>query len=332
MTMTSASSSSSSSPKTHKLPTLASLSLALLLLLSLFAAHAGVHAAPAPVPAIAVAARYNFQRNNFPAQPQPVARGPDAEVRALRAAARVEPSPVAELGANKRAPSAAQVTHAPGWERSQEDLEGILRWYRARGQERPTPVKRDEQPPVPLSQLGPPSFPAQYPSCEKCEEKYSSLSSCMEASAVFQNATNIFNNPLSYFAVIKCACTDTFQAVYPQCLDCFQHTNQCWYLGTDPQGTGAPAIISNIRNICGFGSALLGGVATANGMNGTGTTTVKPSSIGTYTDVNPTDYRPGYNDQSTGPIFGGAGAGLQVRGAPAVLMLALALGGLLLLA
>ncbi|KAE8224348.1 hypothetical protein CF319_g2733 [Tilletia indica] len=280
-----------------------------LVLLSIFSAQVGVNAAPAAVVR---------QQQRAASPPQPAARMPDAETRALRAAARVEPSPIAI-----RSP---RPTQAPGYFERNADVDAVLRWYKEEKDHRPTPVKRDETPNVPLSQLGPPSFPAQYPSCGKCEEKYSSLSSCMEASAVFQNATNIFNNPLSYVAVIKCACTDTFQAVYPQCLDCFQHTNQCWYLGTDPQGTGAPAVISNIRNICGFGSALLGGVASANGLNGTGTTNVVPSSIGTYTDVASTDYRAGYNDQSDGPIFGGAQVGVRVAGGMMMMLFAMGWG------
>ncbi len=145
-------------------------------------------------------------------------------------------------------------------------------------------VRRGDVPDRPLSELGPPNFPPEYPSCVKCEERYSSISSCMRASSVFANATSIFNDPISYIAVIKCACTDTFQAVYPQCVDCFQHTDQCWYLGTDPQGTGAPQLITNIRQICGFGSALLGGVAGANGMNNS----QPASAVPTYTDVTQT--------------------------------------------
>ncbi|SYW77866.1 uncharacterized protein UBRO2_02058 [Ustilago bromivora] len=161
----------------------------------------------------------------------------------------------------------------------------------------PTPVKRQDQPSVPLSSLGPPSFPSDIPSCPKCEEHYPSLSSCMGASAIFANASNLFNNPIGYINVIKCACTDTFQAVYPQCLDCFQHTDQCYYLGTDPEGTGANNVITNIRNICGLGSALLGGVAAANNDVGT----VVPSQPGAYTDVSTTGA--GYKDASTGAIF-----------------------------
>ncbi|SPO39147.1 uncharacterized protein PSFLO_04626 [Pseudozyma flocculosa] len=161
-----------------------------------------------------------------------------------------------------------------------------------------TPSKRQaDQPSVPLASMGPPTFPAEFPSCPKCEADYGKLSSCMGAASVFANSTSIFNNPMAYINVIRCACTDTFQSVFPQCVDCFQHTNQCYYLGTDPQGTGAGSLTSNIRNICGFGSALLGGVATANNNVGTAI----PSSPGQYTDVNTVGQ--GYNDQSTGAIF-----------------------------
>lgn len=175
----------------------------------------------------------------------------------------------------------------------------IYEFYSPRHLERDnaTQVKRQDQPPVPLSSLGPPSFPPSIPSCPICQSHYSSLSSCMGAAAVFANATDIFNNALGYLNVIKCACTDTFQSVYPQCVDCFQNTDQCYYLGTDAKGTGAPSIVTNIRNICGLGSALLGGVASANGNVGT----VVPSQPGSYTDVSTTG--PGYKDASTGAIF-----------------------------
>lgn len=168
-------------------------------------------------------------------------------------------------------------------------------------EKRGTPTKRQDQPSVPLSSLGPPTFPANIPSCPKCEERYSSLSSCMGASSVFANATSIFSDPVAYINVIKCACTDTFQAVYPQCLDCFQHTDQCYYLGTDPQGTGANKVISNLRSICGLGSALLGGVASANNNIGTNVPVNPPS----YTDVSTTGA--GYKDSTTGAIFQSSG-------------------------
>lgn len=189
--------------------------------------------------------------------------------------------------------------------------EAMKRKLSVEGELSPSPVERSDVPSVPLSQLGPPSFPAQYPSCYNCQQKYSSLSSCMEAASVFQNATSIFNSPLSYIAVIKCACTDTFQAVYPQCVQCFQMTDQCYYLGTDPKGTGAPEIVTNIRQICAFGSSLLGGADKANYPDNNNTFT--PSVVPAYTDV--TQGGEGYQDQSTGAIFGGA---MQIS-APTVL-------------
>ncbi|PWY98553.1 hypothetical protein BCV70DRAFT_201868 [Testicularia cyperi] len=179
-----------------------------------------------------------------------------------------------------------------GWDSSGYD--GLER----RQARQATPVsKRQDTPALPLASYGPPKFPADIPSCPKCEADYGSLSNCMGAASVFANATSIFNNPMAYINVIRCACTDTFQSVFPQCVDCFQNTDQCYYLGTDPQGTGAGNIVSNIRNICGLGSALLGGVATAN----TNVGSVIPSNPGSYTDVSSTGA--GYKDQSTGAIF-----------------------------
>lgn len=158
-------------------------------------------------------------------------------------------------------------------------------------------AKRQESLSVQVSALPPPKFPAEVPSCPKCEAQYPSLSSCMSAASVFANSTSIFNNPIAYVDVIRCACTDTFQAVFPQCVDCFQATNQCVYLGTDPEGTGAGDLVSNVRNICGLGSALLGGVATANTHVGSSV----PTNPGTYTDVTSTGV--GYLNEATGAIF-----------------------------
>lgn len=170
--------------------------------------------------------------------------------------------------------------------------------------------RRGDVPTVPLADMPYPTFPSQYISCDKCSANYSSLSSCMEASSVFENATSIFNNPWSYISVIKCACTDTFQAVYPQCLECFQLTDQCQYLGerypdcivsydwswltdsissppgTDPVGTGAPAIVTNLRSICAFGSSLLGHAQSANYPDYNFTFT--PSTVPGYDDVTTT--------------------------------------------
>lgn len=106
----------------------------------------------------------------------------------------------------------------------------IFDWYQP---EDSTPSKvveaRDDNPPVPTSQLPYPTFPADIASCQKCEPEYPKISSCAMASSAFQNGTTIFSDPTKYYSIIKCACADTFQAAYPQCLDCFQvRTVRLW--------------------------------------------------------------------------------------------------------
>ncbi|GAA5853061.1 hypothetical protein JCM9279_003800 [Rhodotorula babjevae] len=69
-------------------------------------------------------------------------------------------------------------------------------------------------------------------------------------------------NPLSFIDAIKCSCTDTFSAAIPQCVDCFVQTNQCeQYLGVPSLEANASSVLDGVREICGLGSALLGGVA-----------------------------------------------------------------------
>lgn len=101
------------------------------------------------------------------------------------------------------------------------------------------------------------------PSCVVCEPAWPSISSCAAAAPAFQSWSNMIYNPGAFVDEIKCACTDTFVAAYPQCVDCFVQTNQCpQFLGV-PSESGGSSIMDGIRQVCGFGSALLGGVASA---------------------------------------------------------------------
>ncbi|KAJ3526860.1 hypothetical protein NM688_g8208 [Phlebia brevispora] len=108
-----------------------------------------------------------------------------------------------------------------------------------------------------------PQFPAQPPSCPICAQNYSSISSCAQAAPVMANFSMIIFNPGAFIDVIKCACTDTFQSVYPQCVDCFEQTNQTAYLNTSQ--ANLPSVLSGMQSICAIASTLLGGVATADG-------------------------------------------------------------------
>ena len=90
----------------------------------------------------------------------------------------------------------------------------------------------------------------------------------------------IIFNPGAFVDVIKCACADTFQAVFPQCVDwygrslspllhpltllkkiSFTQTNQTDVLNTD----NIPAVVNGIREVCGLGSSIFGSAAIHNG-------------------------------------------------------------------
>ncbi|PBK69361.1 hypothetical protein ARMSODRAFT_886342, partial [Armillaria solidipes] len=90
---------------------------------------------------------------------------------------------------------------------------------------------------------------------------YASIQNCAEAAPVLANFSMIIFNPGAFVDVIQCACTETFQSVFPQCVDCFQATNQTDIL----EGNDLPSIVSGMRKICALESTLLGNVSESNG-------------------------------------------------------------------
>ncbi|KAF8889125.1 hypothetical protein BD779DRAFT_420511 [Infundibulicybe gibba] len=71
-----------------------------------------------------------------------------------------------------------------------------------------------------------PVFPDSPPSCPICAQDYPGINSCAQAAPVLANFSMIIFNPGAFLDIIKCACTDTFQSAFPQCVDCFIKTNQ----------------------------------------------------------------------------------------------------------
>ncbi|KZT21307.1 hypothetical protein NEOLEDRAFT_1139640 [Neolentinus lepideus HHB14362 ss-1] len=114
---------------------------------------------------------------------------------------------------------------------------------------------------VPLFSRTEPYFPSYPPSCPICAANYSQISSCAQAAPVLANFSMIIFNPGAFVDVIKCACTDTFQSVFPQCADCFTQTNQTDVLN-DPD---LPSAVSGMRNVCALASTLLGNVSGVDG-------------------------------------------------------------------
>ncbi|KAI0742912.1 hypothetical protein C8Q80DRAFT_1356470 [Daedaleopsis nitida] len=102
-----------------------------------------------------------------------------------------------------------------------------------------------------------PQFPDEPPSCPICAENYGNIDSCAQAAPVLQNFTMIIFNPGAFIDVIKCACVDTFQSTYPQCVDCFIRTNQSHFLNDDSDEL--PSVVDGMRKICALESTLLGG-------------------------------------------------------------------------
>jgi len=108
-----------------------------------------------------------------------------------------------------------------------------------------------------------PVFPDSPASCPICQAGYPGISSCAAAAPVLANFTEIIFNPGSFIDVIECACTDTFQSVYPQCVDCFEQTNQTSFL--DSSTADLPSVLSGLQKVCALASVLLGGVASTDG-------------------------------------------------------------------
>jgi len=108
-----------------------------------------------------------------------------------------------------------------------------------------------------------PVFPDSPPSCPICQQGYPSIQSCAQAAPVLANFTMIIFNPGAFIDVIKCACGDTFQSVFPQCVDCFTQTGQQDVIST----SNLPGLVGSIKNICGIESTLLGNVSAVNSAN-----------------------------------------------------------------
>jgi len=107
-----------------------------------------------------------------------------------------------------------------------------------------------------------PYFPDYPPSCQICEQNYDQIDNCPNASVVLSNFSQIISSPLQFFSVIECACKNTFQSTYPQCVDCFEQTNQTVFL--EPPSGNLSSVIIGMQQICALGSSIFGHVASAN--------------------------------------------------------------------
>ncbi|KAL1720294.1 hypothetical protein EV715DRAFT_250654 [Schizophyllum commune] len=105
-----------------------------------------------------------------------------------------------------------------------------------------------------------PYFPDDPKSCGICQQSYGDIDGCVDAAPVLANFSMIIFNPGAFVDVIRCACTDTFKSVFPQCADCFIKTNQSNVL----DAPNLPDVVDGMRKVCALSSALLGNVSVTN--------------------------------------------------------------------
>lgn len=126
-------------------------------------------------------------------------------------------------------------------------------------------------------QAAQPYFPDTPASCPICAQGYPRINSCAAAAPVLANFSLVIFNPGAFISVIKCACTDTFQSVFPQCADCFERTNQTAVLDTP----NLPSLVNNIRQLCALESTLLGNASNSDGEATPSPTAAAASTAGT---------------------------------------------------
>ncbi|TRM63250.1 hypothetical protein BD626DRAFT_431892 [Schizophyllum amplum] len=126
----------------------------------------------------------------------------------------------------------------------------------------PAPGRRSSMTPFDGLQLRTtePYFPDDPASCPICEQNYGDIDGCIQAAPVLANFSMIIFNPGAFIDVIRCACTDTFKSVFPQCADCFVKTNQSDVL----DAPDLPDVVDGMRKICALESTLLGNVSSTN--------------------------------------------------------------------
>ncbi|KAG8689078.1 hypothetical protein FRC08_011129 [Ceratobasidium sp. 394] len=68
-----------------------------------------------------------------------------------------------------------------------------------------------------------PYFPEYPPSCPKCQADFDNINSCAQASEALADPQTIILDPVGFYDLIKCSCTDTFQSAFPQCVDWYAY-------------------------------------------------------------------------------------------------------------
>ncbi|KAJ6578793.1 hypothetical protein DFH09DRAFT_1148327 [Mycena vulgaris] len=121
-----------------------------------------------------------------------------------------------------------------------------------------------------------PRFPDSPASCGLCQQNYDSIKLCISVVPVMANSSTIISNPGSFINVISCACGDTFKSTFPQCVDCFEKTDQEALLNI----ASTDDVFTGINKVCALEGAIFGTGSTSSivPVDGSSTTTPTPTS------------------------------------------------------
>ncbi|KAK7055502.1 hypothetical protein R3P38DRAFT_2847420 [Favolaschia claudopus] len=93
---------------------------------------------------------------------------------------------------------------------------------------------------------GDPQFPQSPASCGVCSQHYDDIKLCLSVVPVVANFSFVISHLGNFTNVVTCGCDGTFNATFPQCVDCFQNTGQQAVLNMDdPQ-----AVITGLEKVC----------------------------------------------------------------------------------
>ncbi|KAJ7161054.1 hypothetical protein C8R46DRAFT_1106369 [Mycena filopes] len=99
-----------------------------------------------------------------------------------------------------------------------------------------------------------PQFPSSPASCGQCQQNYDNIKLCMSLVPIMADSSTIIKNPSDFIAVLTCSCTEPFKSTFPECVDCFQNTNQDAVLNI----TDTDAVMQGLTKVCALEGALFG--------------------------------------------------------------------------
>ncbi|KAJ7756339.1 hypothetical protein B0H16DRAFT_1721934 [Mycena metata] len=103
-----------------------------------------------------------------------------------------------------------------------------------------------------------PQFPSSPATCGQCQQasmqNYDNIKLCMSLVPIMANSSTVIANPGSFIDVLTCGCTEPFKSTFPECVDCFENTNQDAVLNI----TDVDAVTQGLAKVCALEGAIFG--------------------------------------------------------------------------